>query len=118
MGHSRLLHFQKTIFSALENDPLFAHSHGEDLSLEKYRELSFLRCKRVMEYSLLPVEEMVARPLSVQTLITCLGMYDWSLAVKFLLHMLVSGQGGGRRRVPPGQAGGRGTDRAGPRLCK
>ncbi|XP_035941581.1 peroxisomal acyl-coenzyme A oxidase 3 isoform X2 [Halichoerus grypus] len=86
-----MLRLKKTIFSALENDPLFAHSHGEDLSLEKYRELSFLRCKRVMEYSLLPVEEMVARPLSVQTLITCLGMYDWSLAVKFLLHMLTFG---------------------------
>lgn len=86
-----VLRLKKAIFSALENDPLFARSHGEDLSLEKYRELSFLRCKRVMEYSLLPVEEMVARPLSVQTLIACLGMYDWSLAVKFSLHMLTFG---------------------------
>lgn len=88
----RLLHFQKAIFSALENDPLFAHPHGEGLSLEKYRELNFLRCKRVMEYNLLPVESIVANPLLVQTLVTCLGMYDWSLAIKLLLHMLVSGR--------------------------
>uniref|UniRef100_A0A452TZS3 Acyl-coenzyme A oxidase n=1 Tax=Ursus maritimus TaxID=29073 RepID=A0A452TZS3_URSMA len=84
-----VLRLKKAIFSALENDPLFARPHGEDLSLEKYRELNFLRCKRAMEYNLLPVESIVANPLLVQTLITCLGMYDWSLAIKLHLHMLI-----------------------------
>ena len=35
-------------------------------------------------------------PLSVLTLVTCLGTYDWSLAQKFLLHLLVSGRRGGQ----------------------
>lgn len=43
----------------------------------------------------------MANPLLVQTLITCLGMYDWSLAIKLHLHMLVSGRRGGRGSAPP-----------------
>uniref|UniRef100_A0A452TZL2 Acyl-coenzyme A oxidase n=1 Tax=Ursus maritimus TaxID=29073 RepID=A0A452TZL2_URSMA len=93
-----VLRLKKAIFSALENDPLFARPHGEDLSLEKYRELNFLRCKRAMEYNLLPVESIVANPLLVQTLITCLGMYDWSLAIKLHLHMLVTIYSSGSER--------------------
>ena len=54
----RLLRFQKAIFSALENDPLFAHPRGSRLSVEKYQELNFLRCKRVFEYDFLPVGDM------------------------------------------------------------
>lgn len=85
----RPLRFQKNIFSALENDPLFAHPPGS-LSLEKYRELNFLRCKRVFEYDFLRVEDLLGSPLRVLALIQCLGMYDWSLATKFFLHTLVS----------------------------
>ncbi|XP_033069493.1 peroxisomal acyl-coenzyme A oxidase 3 isoform X2 [Trachypithecus francoisi] len=86
-----MLRFKKTIFSALENDPLFARSPGADLSLEKYRELTFLRCKRIFEYDFLSVEDMFKSPLKVPALIQCLGMYDSSLAVKYLLHSLVFG---------------------------
>uniref|UniRef100_H2QP76 Acyl-coenzyme A oxidase n=1 Tax=Pan troglodytes TaxID=9598 RepID=H2QP76_PANTR len=86
-----LLRFQKTIFSALEKDPLFARSPGADLSLEKYRELNFLRCKRIFEYDFLSVEDMFKSPLKVPALIQCLGMYDSSLAAKYLLHSLVFG---------------------------
>ncbi|XP_030776127.1 peroxisomal acyl-coenzyme A oxidase 3 isoform X2 [Rhinopithecus roxellana] len=86
-----MLRFKKTIFSALENDPLFARSPGADLSLEKYRELNFLRCKRIFEYDFLSVEDMFKSPLKVPALIQCLGMYDSSLAVKYLLHSLVFG---------------------------
>ncbi|XP_037839057.2 peroxisomal acyl-coenzyme A oxidase 3 isoform X1 [Chlorocebus sabaeus] len=86
-----MLRFKKTIFSALENDPLFARSPGADLSLEKYRELNFLRCKRIFEYDFLSVEDMFKSPLKVPALIQCLGMYDCSLAVKYLLHTLVFG---------------------------
>ncbi|XP_011790778.1 PREDICTED: peroxisomal acyl-coenzyme A oxidase 3 [Colobus angolensis palliatus] len=86
-----MLRFKKTIFSALENDPLFARSAGADLSLEKYRELNFLRCKRIFEYDFLSVEDMFKSPLKVPALIQCLGMYDSSLAVKYLLHSLVFG---------------------------
>ncbi|XP_063519547.1 peroxisomal acyl-coenzyme A oxidase 3 isoform X2 [Pongo pygmaeus] len=86
-----MLRFKKTIFSALENDPLFARSPGADLSLEKYRELNFLRCRRIFEYDFLSVEDMFKSPLKVLTLIQCLGMYDCSLAAKYLIHSLVFG---------------------------
>ncbi|XP_059779643.1 peroxisomal acyl-coenzyme A oxidase 3 isoform X2 [Balaenoptera ricei] len=85
-----MLRFKKNIFSALENDPLFAHPPGS-LSLEKYRELNFLRCKRVFEYDFLRVEDFLGSPQRVLALIQCLGMYDWSLATKFFLHTLTFG---------------------------
>lgn len=81
---------QKTIFKTLENDPLFARSYGTDLPLEKQRELNFLRCKRVLEHGFFQVEELLKEPLKIPALIHCLGMYDWSLANKCALHMLVS----------------------------
>ncbi|XP_055479857.1 peroxisomal acyl-coenzyme A oxidase 3 [Psammomys obesus] len=86
-----VLHFKKTIFSALENDPLFARSHGADLPLEKQRELNFLRCKRVFEYGFFNVEDLLKNPLKILALISCLGMYDWSLANKYVLHILIFG---------------------------
>ncbi|XP_043304513.1 peroxisomal acyl-coenzyme A oxidase 3 isoform X1 [Cervus canadensis] len=85
------LRFKKTIFSALENDPLFAHPRGSRLSVEKYQELNFLRCKRVFEYDFLPVGDMLGSLPKVLALIECLGMYDWSLATKFFLHVLTFG---------------------------
>ncbi|XP_062992042.1 peroxisomal acyl-coenzyme A oxidase 3 isoform X2 [Elgaria multicarinata webbii] len=84
-----LIHFKNRIFSALENDPLFARLAGEELSLEKYRELTFLRCKRLFEYDFLRLEEIMEKPLKVVVLITCLGMYDWSLGAKYLLNSQV-----------------------------
>nr|XP_012328946.1 peroxisomal acyl-coenzyme A oxidase 3 isoform X1 [Aotus nancymaae]XP_012328947.1 peroxisomal acyl-coenzyme A oxidase 3 isoform X1 [Aotus nancymaae]XP_012328948.1 peroxisomal acyl-coenzyme A oxidase 3 isoform X1 [Aotus nancymaae]XP_012328949.1 peroxisomal acyl-coenzyme A oxidase 3 isoform X1 [Aotus nancymaae] len=86
-----MLRFKKTIFSALENDPLFARSPGAHLSLEKYRELNFLRCKRIFEYDFLSAGDVFESPLRVSALIQCLGMYDWSLAAKYLLHTLIFG---------------------------
>lgn len=94
-----LPHFQKTIFSALENDPLFTRARGRDLSLEKYRELTFLRCKRVLEFNFLRMDDMLRNPLKIMALVNCLGMYDWSLATKIFLHMLVSRQHGRGRWV-------------------
>ncbi|XP_049742638.1 peroxisomal acyl-coenzyme A oxidase 3 isoform X2 [Elephas maximus indicus] len=84
-----MLRFKRTIFSALENDPLFAQHRGADLPLEKYRELTFLRCKRVFEYDFLSAEDMLQTPLKILAIIHCLGMYDWSLATKYFLHTLV-----------------------------
>lgn len=86
-----VLDFKKTIFSTLENDPLFARPFGADLPLEKERELNFLRCKRVFEYGFFNAEDMLKNPLKILVLMNCLGMYDWSLANKCVLHMLVFG---------------------------
>nr|XP_003224212.1 PREDICTED: peroxisomal acyl-coenzyme A oxidase 3 [Anolis carolinensis] len=84
-----LISFKNEIFSTLENDPLFARLAGEELSLEKYRELTFLRCRRLFEYDFLRLEEFVEKPLKLVALITSLGMYDWSLGAKYLLNTQV-----------------------------
>ncbi|KAG8135027.1 putative Acyl-coenzyme A oxidase protein, partial [Naja naja] len=81
-----LIRFKHKIFSALENDPLFARVPGEELLLEKYRELTFLRCRKLFEYDFLILEEILENPLKVIILISCLGMYDWSLGTKYLLN--------------------------------
>ncbi|KAL6040096.1 hypothetical protein STEG23_000097, partial [Scotinomys teguina] len=86
-----VLQFKKTIFEALENDPLFARSFGTDLPLEKQRELNFLRCKRIFEYGFFHIDDLLKEPVKIPVLINCLGMYDWSLANKCVLHMLVFG---------------------------
>uniref|UniRef100_A0A4X2M5A4 Acyl-coenzyme A oxidase n=1 Tax=Vombatus ursinus TaxID=29139 RepID=A0A4X2M5A4_VOMUR len=80
---------KKRIFSAFENDPLFAHHPGEELSIEKYRELNFLRCRRLFEYDFFSIQEMMKNPLKIFMLINCLGMYDWSLSVKYFLNTYV-----------------------------
>nr|XP_033806000.1 peroxisomal acyl-coenzyme A oxidase 3 [Geotrypetes seraphini]XP_033806010.1 peroxisomal acyl-coenzyme A oxidase 3 [Geotrypetes seraphini]XP_033806019.1 peroxisomal acyl-coenzyme A oxidase 3 [Geotrypetes seraphini]XP_033806029.1 peroxisomal acyl-coenzyme A oxidase 3 [Geotrypetes seraphini] len=81
--------FKKTIFTALENDPLFAHHSDGDLSLERQRELTFLRCKRIMEYDFLTMDETMDQPLKLLMLFNCLAMYDMSLVVKYLLNCQV-----------------------------
>uniref|UniRef100_A0A8C3X8W8 Acyl-coenzyme A oxidase n=1 Tax=Catagonus wagneri TaxID=51154 RepID=A0A8C3X8W8_9CETA len=83
------LRFKKTVFSALENDPLFAP--GAAPSVEKYQEVTFLRCKRVFEYDFLPLEDALQRPERVMSLIQCLSAYDLSLAATFSLHLLTFG---------------------------
>ncbi|ELK06544.1 Peroxisomal acyl-coenzyme A oxidase 3 [Pteropus alecto] len=84
-----VLRLKKTIFSALENDPLFAPPREGNLPMEKYRELNFLRLKRVLEHDFLRVAELLESPLKALALISCLGMYDWSLAIKLFLHTVV-----------------------------
>ncbi|XP_036127996.1 peroxisomal acyl-coenzyme A oxidase 3 isoform X3 [Molossus molossus] len=86
-----ILRFKKTIFSALESDPLFARPSGRELSMEKYRELNFLRCKRLFEFGFLRMDELLRSPLALLALLQCLCMYDSSLATKVLLHTLVFG---------------------------
>uniref|UniRef100_A0A8D2Q193 Acyl-coenzyme A oxidase n=1 Tax=Varanus komodoensis TaxID=61221 RepID=A0A8D2Q193_VARKO len=89
LEEEELIHFKHRIFSTLENDPLFARLPGQEISLEKYRELTFLRCRRLFEYDFLRLEEMMEKPLKFMVLVTCLGMYDWSLAAKYLLNFQV-----------------------------
>ncbi|XP_069833463.1 peroxisomal acyl-coenzyme A oxidase 3 [Dendropsophus ebraccatus] len=86
-----LIAFKNKIFSALENDPLFFRQPGEQLPLEKNRELTFLRCKRIFEYDFLTFEATMERPEKIFVLINCLGMYDWSLSAKYFLNTQVFG---------------------------
>lgn len=85
------LRFKNTVFSALENDPLFSPPRGGGLPVEKYQEVNFLRCKRVLEYSFLRGEDLLWSPQRITSLLHCLGAYDWSLANMLILHLLSFG---------------------------
>lgn len=84
------LRLKKSIFSALESDPLFART-GRGLPVEKLRELTFLRCRRLFQLDCLRVDALLQHPPRLLALVTCLGMYDWSLATKAFLHAFVFG---------------------------
>ncbi|MBN3275934.1 ACOX3 oxidase, partial [Polyodon spathula] len=86
-----MLEFKRNIFSALENDPLFARLPGEDVSLEKQRELTFLRCKQLFKHNFLTVDEIMQNPFKTTVLNDCLGMYDWSLSSKYFLSTQMFG---------------------------
>ncbi|KAG7218432.1 hypothetical protein INR49_020378 [Caranx melampygus] len=45
-----VLEFKQHIFRTLENDPLFARRPGEDVSMEKMRELTFLRYRPLLHF--------------------------------------------------------------------
>lgn len=85
-----MLRLKKSIFSALESDPLFARP-GRGLSVDKLRELTFLRCRRVFQLDCLRADTLLQSPPRILALVTCLGMYDWSLATKAFLHVFVFG---------------------------
>uniref|UniRef100_W5MW69 Acyl-coenzyme A oxidase n=1 Tax=Lepisosteus oculatus TaxID=7918 RepID=W5MW69_LEPOC len=81
-----ILAFKQKVFRALENDPLFARQPGEDLSLERQREMTFFRCKQLFKYDFLTAQEVMENPLKTIALNDCLGMYDWSLSSKYFLN--------------------------------
>ncbi|XP_035167391.1 peroxisomal acyl-coenzyme A oxidase 3-like [Oxyura jamaicensis] len=81
-----IIQLKNRIFSALENDPFFARHPGEDLSREKYQELTFLRCKRLFEYDFLTQQEIIENPLKIFNMVICIGMYDWSPCLQYFLH--------------------------------
>lgn len=81
---------QQHIFRTLENDPLFARQPGEDVSLERKRELTFRRAKQLFKYNFLTEDELMQNPWKLTVLNDCLGMYDWSVGNKFFLSKGVS----------------------------
>ncbi|XP_074480308.1 peroxisomal acyl-coenzyme A oxidase 3 [Sebastes fasciatus] len=86
-----IMAFKQHVFKSLEDDPLFARQPGEDISLEKMRELTFLRVKQVFRYDFLTEEDMMANPWKHMVLSDCFGMYDWALSAKYLLNMSMFG---------------------------
>uniref|UniRef100_A0A3Q1IK83 Acyl-coenzyme A oxidase n=1 Tax=Anabas testudineus TaxID=64144 RepID=A0A3Q1IK83_ANATE len=81
-----MLAFKQHVFKTLENDPLFARRPGEDIAIDKMRELTFLRVKQLFRYNFLSKEEAMANPLKTVILNDCLGMYDWAVTAKYFLH--------------------------------
>lgn len=73
--------FKQYIFTTLENDPVFARRPGEDLSVEKKRELTFLRVKQLFRYNFLG--EYQLDPQKIMVFNDCLSMYDGSVGVKY-----------------------------------
>nr|XP_046236273.1 peroxisomal acyl-coenzyme A oxidase 3 isoform X2 [Scatophagus argus] len=80
------MEFKQHVFKTLENDPVFARRPGEDVPIEKMRELTFLRVKQLFRYDFLTKEEAMANPWKTVVLNDCLGMYDWALTAKFFLN--------------------------------
>lgn len=93
--------FKHNLWKTLEDDPLFARLPGEDVSLEKMRELTFLRVKQLFRYSFLTEEEAMSNPWKTMALNDCLGMYDWAMGAKYFLNqgmfgMNIAGSGSQR----------------------
>ncbi|XP_059932732.1 peroxisomal acyl-coenzyme A oxidase 3 [Gadus macrocephalus] len=79
------LEFKRLIFTTLENDPVFARQAGEDLSVEKKRELTFRRVKQLFRYNFVDEEKMMANPYMMCVFSDCLSMYDPAVILKFTL---------------------------------
>ncbi|XP_076580823.1 peroxisomal acyl-coenzyme A oxidase 3-like [Chaetodon auriga] len=93
--------FKQHVFKTLENDPLFARLPGEDVPIEKMRELTFLRVKQLFRYDFITQEEAMANPWKTVILSDCLGMYDWAIVTKSFLTKgmfgaIVANSGSGR----------------------
>uniref|UniRef100_S4RR37 Acyl-coenzyme A oxidase n=1 Tax=Petromyzon marinus TaxID=7757 RepID=S4RR37_PETMA len=86
-----ILHFRKLVFSVLEKDPLFARQPGEDVPMERKRELAFLQCRRLFEYDFLPLEDMMQCPLKIVALNECLNMYGHDSCPKYQLSKQMFG---------------------------
>ncbi|XP_061565480.1 peroxisomal acyl-coenzyme A oxidase 3-like [Cololabis saira] len=77
--------FKQHVFKTLENDPLFARQPGEDIPIEKKRELTFLRVKQLFRYNFVTKEETMENPWKIAILEDCFGMYDWGVGAKYFL---------------------------------
>ena len=73
----------------MEKDPIF-YQAKETQSIEKEREFTFYRCKRLFEYNFLDEREG-KNALKPKILTDCLGMYDWSLSTKYKLSITMCG---------------------------
>ena len=82
--------FQNHIWTTMEKDPLFSQPM-ETPSLDKYREMNFLRCKRLFEYDFIDDQRVFENPLRHKIFTDSLGMYDWSLSAKYQLNMEMTG---------------------------
>ncbi|XP_074641491.1 peroxisomal acyl-coenzyme A oxidase 3-like [Tubulanus polymorphus] len=85
-----IIKFKNKVWKFLRDDPLFNQS-SERISLERYRELTFLRCKRLFKANLLPDEEIRDNPPKVLAFSCALLCYDISLPIKLQLNVQLFG---------------------------
>ena len=77
------------MWKTLENDPLFARTY-DPLTTEEKRRLTFLRMRKLFEYDFFNENDIMANPKKARAVNDILGSYDWSLAAKFMLNVVVS----------------------------
>ncbi|KAG8199728.1 hypothetical protein JTE90_000824 [Oedothorax gibbosus] len=80
-----MIELQTRLFKTLEADPLFHRLPSQELTRQEARKLCFQRMKRIKEYKFFTDEEFRQNPLIALNLYICVGMIDWSLALKLLL---------------------------------
>ncbi|GIY03206.1 peroxisomal acyl-coenzyme A oxidase 3 [Caerostris darwini] len=80
-----MIEFQNRIWKTLEADPLFHQLPSAELTRQEARKLCFQRMKRIKEYKFFTDDEFRENPLIALNLYICVGMIDWSLALKLLL---------------------------------
>lgn len=85
MDGEDVIRFKNKIWSTMEKDPLFCKSL-DTIPIEKQRELTFLRTKRLFEYDFLTENEVFESPFRHQLRTDCLGMFDWAMSAKSLLN--------------------------------
>lgn len=79
--------FKAKVWAQLEKDELFNRPEWEELSREQYRELTFMRMKRMFEYDIVNEEDFISNPFLAPAVTECVGAIDWSLAMKkFMAH--------------------------------
>nr|XP_042913248.1 peroxisomal acyl-coenzyme A oxidase 3-like [Parasteatoda tepidariorum] len=84
-----MIEFQNRVWKTLEADPLFHQVPTAELTRQEARKLCFQRMKRIKEYKFFSDEEFRENPLIALNLYICVGMIDWSLALKLLLGLEV-----------------------------
>ncbi|GBM47709.1 Peroxisomal acyl-coenzyme A oxidase 3 [Araneus ventricosus] len=80
-----MIEFQNRVWKTLEADPLFHQLPSAELTRQEARKLCFQRMKRIKEYKFFTDDEFRENPLIALNLYICVGMIDWSLALKLLL---------------------------------
>ncbi|PRD22723.1 UNVERIFIED_CONTAM: Peroxisomal acyl-coenzyme A oxidase 3 [Trichonephila clavipes] len=73
------------VWKTLEADSLFHQLPTAELTRQEARKLCFQRMKRIKEYKFFTDDEFRENPLIALNLYICVGMIDWSLALKLLL---------------------------------
>ncbi|BET01788.1 acyl-Coenzyme A oxidase [Nesidiocoris tenuis] len=79
-----LVKFKESIWTRMENDPLFHRGH-EPISFEEYRRLSALRAKKFKTWDVLPFDEFLSCPGKMKALTEAIFSYDGSFSVKYSL---------------------------------
>ncbi|XP_033748104.1 peroxisomal acyl-coenzyme A oxidase 3-like [Pecten maximus] len=90
MDGEEIIRYKNMIWTTMEKDPLFSQPMVTE-TVEKQRESTFYRCKRLFEYNFLSDDDLFANPLKHKILTDCLGMYNWSLGAKYQLDVEMTG---------------------------